>query len=453
MTATLPAATGTTGPAGPGTGPGQRRASRNTSRVRRVLLHTPGKLWALVCVLVVLSLAWGVVGGLVTTQYSSAAGSVATVNEQLTLESRHLYQSIADADATITEAFVAGSTPSLPQLQRYDLDLATAHKDLSVLQAAAGSNPAVGPALAAIGSGLSDYNGYIGEATAEYAMGYPLTGGSLLTVASEEAHLTVLPAANAVFTRENAELGAVNGQATGLPKLLGLLALAVVTGLFLYRAQRWLARRTNRVFSPGLVLASVALFASVIWVLAAFFGARSDLDSGISHGSGPAQNLALGSIGVQQIRGDEVLNIISRSGTTSFSEDFVKTSKKVDAWLSDAAAAQENAGGVKYVATAQREATAWFGANNQVYVADGKANYAEERRLIIGSGPGTTATGYSILEEDFTRAIAADQAVFTSAASRGASALEPLTGVLAAASVAMVLGCGWAISRRLAEYR
>jgi hypothetical protein len=59
----------------------------------------------------------------------------------------------------------------------------------------------------------------------------------------------------------------------------------------------------------------------------------------------------------------------------------------------------------------------------------------------------------ALLEGDFTRAIAADQEVFTSAASHGASALDPLTEVLATASVVMVLGCGWAISRRLAEYR
>jgi hypothetical protein len=422
-------------------------------RARRVLLQTPGKLWVLGSALVLLSLAWGVVGGLIATQHSSAADSVATGNEQLTLDSRHLYQSIADADATITAAFLASSTPSLPRLQRFELDLTTAHTDLTGLQAAAGNSPAVGPALARLGSGLSAYSEYVGEASAEYAMGYPLTGGTFLTVASEEAHLTLLPAANAVFTEENAELGAANGQATGLPTMIALLVLAVVTGLFFYRAQRWLTRRTNRVFSPGLVLASVALFASTIWVLAAFLGARSDLDGGIDHGSGPAQNLALASIGVQQIRGDSVLNVISRSGSTSFADDFKKTTKEIDAWLGAAGTAQGNTSGAALVSAAQRDLTPWYAANNQVYTEGTNANYAEERNLVIGSGAGTTAAGYDILEGDFTRAIAADQGIFSSAASNGASALDPLTGVVAAASVLMVLGCGWTITRRLAEYR
>ena len=453
MTATLPPPAA---PAGTPAAPPRAvapTARRGPGRARRVLLHTPGKLGALGAALVLLSVAWGVLGGLIATQHSSAADSVATGNERLTLDSRHLYQSLADADATITEAYLASPTPGLPQLQRYELDLTTAHRDLSELQAAVGNDPAQAPALASLGSGLSAYAAYVGEAKAEFAMGYPLTGGSFLQDASEEAHLTLLPAANAVFTRENAALDAANGQATGLPTMVVLLVLAVAAGAFLFWAQRWLARRTNRMFSPGLVLASIALLASAVWVLAAFLGARSDLDHGISHGSGPAQSLALASIGVQQIRGDSVLNVISRSGSTSFAEDFTATSKETDARLGAARSAQANAGDAALVAVAQRDATAWYAANKQVYAAGARSDYAAERNLVIRSGTGATAAGYSVLEEDFTRAINADQAVFASAAASGASALDPLTAIAAAGSAVMALGCGWAISRRLAEYR
>ena len=81
------------------------------------------------------------------------------------------------------------------------------------------------------------------------------------------------------------------------------------------------------------------------------------------------------------------------------------------------------------------------------------ANYAGERNLVIGAGTGSTATGYNALEGDLTQAIGADQAVFESAAAQGANALGPLAGVVIAASLLMALGCGWALSRRLAEYR
>lgn len=446
MTATLQA---TSSPAAPS--PAALRAPHRAAH--RVLIHTPGKLRALLAGLVLLSLAWGAFGAWVAVQHSSAADSLVSVNERLTLDSRQMYQSIADADATITAAFLASSEPPLPQLQRYEADLATAHGDLSGLQAAGGSAAAV-TALAQLGSGLSAYSGYVGEATAEYAMGYPLTGGSFLQVASEEAHQVLLPAANTVFTQENDALKAASGQATGLPLVLTALVLALVTAFAFYRAQRWLTRRTNRVLSPGLVLASLLLAVSVIWLAAGFVTARSDLDRGISQGNVATYDLAFASIGVQQVRGDEVLNFISRSGSASFQDDFSATSKKTGpgpgSWLSDAATAQGTSGqGASLVATAARDATAWYAANNQVYQLSTTSSYTAERSLIVGS----TATEYTALEKDLTKAIAADQVVFDSAATAGANALDPLEGVVIAASLLMAAGCGWAVSRRLAEYR
>ena len=159
-----------------------------------------------------------------------------------------------------------------------------------MLQAAVGSQ-AAGAALAQLSGGLSAYTGYVGEATAEYAMGYPLTGGSFLQVASEEAHLVLLPAANERL--HPGERRAQRGEQPGdrAADRIALLVLAVVTGFACYRAQRWLARRTNRVLSPGLVLASVLLAVSAIWLAAGFLAARSDLDRGIgawlAPGAGP----------------------------------------------------------------------------------------------------------------------------------------------------------------------
>ena len=69
-------------------------------------------------------------------------------------------------------------------------------------------------------------------------MGFTLTGGSFLQVASEEAHLVLLPAANSVFTKENATLSASSGQATELPTVIAAVVLAVLTAFALYRAQR-----------------------------------------------------------------------------------------------------------------------------------------------------------------------------------------------------------------------
>ncbi|HEY1819711.1 MAG TPA: hypothetical protein VGG83_07265 [Trebonia sp.] len=435
--------------------PARRPVGHRTPRraARRVLLHTPAKLRGLLALLVLLSLAWGAFGGWVAIQHSSAANSLVSVNERLTLDSRQMYQALADADATITAAFLASDKPPLSQLQRYRADLATAEGDLSGLQAAGGS-PTIRTALARLVAGLPAYNGDIGEATAEYAMGFPLTGGSFLQVASDEAHLVLLPAASTVFTRQNAALKAASGQATELPLVIAAVALALVTAFVLFRAQRWLSRRTNRVLSPGLVLASLLLAVSVIWLVAAFFTARSDLERGISQGDVGAYDLAFASIGVQQIRGDAVLNLISRDDGLSFQDNFEATSKKTGpgpgSWLTEAAAAQPAVGpGASLVATAERDATAWYAVNSEGYRLDTADNFPAERTLVTG----TAAAGYTALASDLTKGIQADQDVFDSAASSGASTLDPLEGVVIAASLLMAAGCAWAVSRRLAEYR
>ena len=422
---------------------------------RRRTLNTPGTLRALLAALVLLSLAWGALGGWVASQHSSAAGALIAVDEPLSTDARQMYEAIADADVTATGAYLASPTPPLSELRRYQDDIQTAaSKDLAVLHAARGDQ-AETAALEAIGTGLPVYKADIAYAATEYATGFRLTGGSFLQVASDEAHLVLLPNAKIVFTQENDALTAASGQATDLPTIIAALVLALVTAFVLYRAQRWLARRTNRVLSVGLVLTSVLLVGSALWLGASFFAARSDLDHAIGQGSGPAGNLALADIDVQQIRGDAVLNVISRSGNTSFQDNFQTTKAQVGpgpgSLLSVAAAAQGGDGtGASLVAAAEREAPAWYAANNTVYSQGHAAQYEEERNTVLGSAE---SAGYTALEGDITRAIDSDQGVFTSAATSGAHALDPLEVVVIVASLLMALGCGWAFSRRLAEYR
>src|SRR5258707_15704604 len=113
-------------------------------------------------------------------------------------------------------------------------------------------------------------------------MVFRLTGGSFLQVASEKAPLVLLPAANSVYTEENAALNAASDQATEPWTVIAAIVLALITAFALYRAQRWLTRRTNRVLSPGLVIASLLLVISVIWLATGYLTARSDLDGGIA---------------------------------------------------------------------------------------------------------------------------------------------------------------------------
>jgi len=420
--------------------------------------RTPATLLALLIALVLLSLAWGGVGGWVADEHSSAASAMVTVDEPLSLDAQRLYQDVADADVTATTMFLASPQPPLTSTQRYLGDLDTAEAELSALRAAGGQNPAASAALDTLARDLPVYVGYVAEARSQYALGYPVTGGSFLQVASEEAHLDLLPAAKTVFDQRNDVLGAASGRATGLPLVIVALVLAVIVGIVLYRVQRWLTRRTNRMLNVGLALASLVLVISAVWLLAGFLAGRSDLNAGIGNGSQPAQELAQASIGVQQIRGDAVLNVISRSGDTSFQSDFSTTSGNVGpgprSLLSAAAAAQSDDGqAASLVAAAEREATSWYSANAKVYTLGADADYASERDMVVGVGPSSSAAEYNVLEPDITTAIGDDDSDFRSAVSNGSGALSPLEPVVLAAAVLMALCCAWGLWRRLAEYR
>jgi hypothetical protein len=462
----------------PGSDPGSARRPDRRGLGRRGwgrgTLSTPSALRAVLAGLVVLSLAWGAFGGWAAIQHSSAADAVVSTDERASQDAAAMYKAIADADVTITASYLKNpEKPQLNPLQRYDADIKTATTSLDSLQAA-GGDAAMTAALAAIGPGLNIYTGDIAEAKTEYAMGYPLTGGSFLQVASVEAHVVLLPAANTVFQQENAALSAASGQATEMPTLIGAVVLAVLAAFVLFRVQRWLTQRTNRMFNVGLVLASVLLAVSALWLAIGFLSARSDLNRGLGHGSAPAQALALASIDVQQIRGDAVLNVISRSGNASFHDDFASTSQLVGpaqggttgsnatgsnaagsnaggATLLDSAAAAQLSGssGASYLAAAKRDATAWYAANAEVYRLGKASNYRSEKASVVG----TSAAGYTRLEQNIGAASDADQKVFTSAATSGAHTLDPLGGVVIAAGILMALACAWALTRRLEEYR
>jgi hypothetical protein len=449
-TATVKTAPGPpAGSAAPGAAGGARR--------RLVPATAPGKLQLFLAVLVVLSAAWGGVGAWTVSQHASAAADIVSASEPLSLDAQQMYQSLADADVTVTTAFLSGPDEALSARDRYQADIAQAAADLTALKEAAGGNQQLQASLAAISAGLPVYTGYVAQAQADYSLGFALTGGSFMQVASEEMHLTLLPAARSSYLQENARLSAASARATGLPWVVVVVGLAVITVFVLIWAQSWLRRRTHRIVNYGLLGASAVLAVGMLWLIIAFVIARGDLHRGVGHGAAPAETLAQASIAVQQARGDELLNLISRSGDTSFEQNFDVVRSQLGpgpgTLLTSAAASSQGGPGALPAAAAARDAQAWYVSNEQVYRLDVAANYAAETQLVIGTGPGSSAAGFRTLEADLGRAIAADQVIFASSANAGAGAFSGLEAGVIAASVLMAAGCAWGLSRRLAEYR
>ena len=411
---------------------------------------TPGKLWLVRVGLVIVCLAWGALATLMVTQHASAAHDVAAADETLSLDAQQIYQSLADADVTVSTAYLYGRTGPYADRVRYQHDIAVAAADLKVVTAASG-NSGVAASLSTLSAALPVYTGYVEDSQIYNSLGYP-AGGSFIQVASEEMHLTMLPAARSVYAQENAQLMRTSAQATGLPLAVITLVAGLIVFVLLFWTQRWLSRRTHRTVNVGLFLASLATVAALIWLVVALAGSRSDLLRATTHGSVPAQTLAQADITALQARGDQTLNLISRTGDANFQQDFHAAQTRLSSELSSASA-QSTADGAEKIAAAGHTATAWFAVNQRAQQLDAAADYGAETQLEIGSGPGTAGTLFGQLESDLETAIRADQAVFASNATAGSNVFAGLEAGIIALAVIMAVGCGWGLTRRLAEYR
>jgi hypothetical protein len=413
---------------------------------------TPGKVRLIRAGLAAACLAWGALAALMVNQHASAAGEATATSEPLSLAAQQMYQSLADADVTASTGYLYGRTPPFAYRQRYQRDIAAASADLKAVTAASGGMAgAVGTHLSTLAANLPVYTGYVEDGQTYNSLGYP-AGGSFLEVASEEMHLTLLPAAREVYAYENAQLAASSARATGLPLAVVTLAAGLAVGFFLYRSQRWLSRRTHRTLNVGLLLASAAGAVALIWMAVALLGGRADLLRATGHGSTPAETLAQADIAALQARGDETLNLISRTGDTDFQADFGTAQEQLSTLLSSAES-QSAASAAGSVTAARHEAGSWFAVNQQAQKLDQAHDYGAETQLVIGNGQGSAGTLFVRLEADLDAAVHADQAVFAGSAAAGSGAFTGLVAGVAVLALAMAAGCAWGLSRRLAEYR
>jgi len=428
-------------------------------RGRLSLRTTPGRLRLALIGLVAACLAWGALAGFTVSQYSSAAHGVVATSEPLTLDAQQIYHDLSDANDAAATAFLAGGLQPQPLVDRYDNDLAAAGKAIEKATALGGGSPA----LATLSARLPVYAGEIGTARADSRLGYPLGAAYLREASTRVMNDQLLPAAQRLYTEDNAKLTSTSAQATGLPLMLVTLAAALVLGYTLYRTSAWLSRRTHRVLNPGLLIAAGAGVISLLWLAVVFTGADLNLQAARSGGAVPVQALAQADITALQAHADESLTLIDDTGDDSYQADYVTQLKRLGPGPgTELTAAQSAAAGSAAAADvnqAVRRAQAW----NQAHAAlrktddDGNHQYAVDSALGNpgpGVPPGATAGAqFTALSTAMTSAISADQKAFSTSANAGGNMYTGLEAAIIVLSLAMAGGCAWGLSRRLMEYR
>jgi hypothetical protein len=425
---------------------------------------TPTRLGLLLALLIVFSLAWGVLAGLTADQHASAAADVVAVSEPLSLDAEEIYTSLSDAGATAASAFLAGGLEPAKASQRYQADITEAAIKIEAASALVGSSAArtrlpgqlakraaaadaaIGDDLAILSGKLPAYADEVGTARADNRLGLPL-GAAYLREASTLLRGTLLPAASDIYTRESALLTSSSAQATGLPLVVVAVLVGLVIGYVLVRSSRWLARHTHRVVNYGLLVTALAGLVSLVWLAGAFVLGRGDLLHAQQQGSIPAQAFARAEVAVLQAHADESLTLIDNSGDDDYQKDFVAEEKLLGPGRGTLLAAVETSTGNSDVAT---QAQAWFQAHKALRGQDNSGDHGDAVKAALN---GDAYTTFERLSTTLTQGISDRQAVFASSARSGRDAFTGLAIGMAVAALVMVAGCAWGLSRRLAEYR
>lgn len=411
----------------------------------------PARLRLVLIALVATSAAWGAVAAWTVGLHASAASGVAVTSEPLSVDAQQVYRALSDADATAATAFLSGGLEPLAARQRYLADIARAATSLAAATGTAGQFPARSR-LATLSQELPVYTGLVETARADNRLGLPV-GAAYLRQASGLMRATLLPAARNVYVQANDQLAADDGRAAGWPFVA--LAAVIVVALALITAQRWLARRSHRVLNRGLVLASLAGLASVVWLLAALISVRAQVLDARDHGSAPVEALARAEIAALQARGDEGLTLIDRGGDDQFQQDFLAVQRRLGpgagTLLTAAASAARGSPGAGPAAAAASDAPTWFAAHRQVRRLDDGGSYDLAVAAAIGSG--ADGTLFARLDTHLTSAIGKDQAAFRAAIGSARGAFTGLEAGMIVLSLVMAGGCGWGLAQRIAEYR
>jgi hypothetical protein len=435
-----------------------RRTVPERIRRRRLSLATsPGRLWLVLIGLVLLSLGWGALTAFTATRYSGAVASVVSTREPLSLDAQQIYARLSDANDAATTAFLAGGIESAATMRRYQADISAAEAGIQSATAAGGPGTAAAAQdLNALAASLPVYTQEIGNASADNRLALPL-GAAYLREASGLMRNTLLKDAQDLYAAENTSLSGGSAQATGLPLACVTLAVGLAIGYVLYRASRWLRRRSHRVLNVGLVAAGVLLAVSIAWLAAAYLSARSDLARAQARGSATVEAAARVGIAAQEAHADESLTLVDNTGDDEYQSFYLTARHDLGpgpgTLLTAASAAAQGSPAAPAMTAAVSDAQAWFTAHARVRSLDDNGNHAAAVASVLGTAPGDAGASFSRLSSDLATAINADQAVFDSTARSASSAYTALEAGVIAAALLMTAACAWGLSRRLAEYR
>ncbi|MFI0979415.1 hypothetical protein ACH4SP_20750 [Streptomyces sp. NPDC021093] len=424
-------------------------------RLRAGATTEPGRLRIIGAVVAALVIAFGAVTAWQVSDRATAADDVVTRSQPLSADAASIYRSLADADTSAASGFLAGAQEPPAVTKKYNDDIAEASRLLVKAAANTSGESASGQQITRLNQWLPRYTGLIERARANNRQGLPL-GGAYLRYANEQMTTQLLPAAKKLYDEETDRLYRDYDDASALPYLA--LGLGVVALGGLGWAQRRNYRRTNRVFNQGLLTATVASAAVLLWLAVGHTVASAGLADSRANGQESLKVLNDARISSLQARANENLTLVSRGAVSTkdkkdkYDVDYTTGMAALKRELDRAQQLAEDDGGSAPVERAAAGVKEWQTRHADARRTDDQGNYDKALDKVIGE---KTSTGESFgeVDEALAKALEWEQREFTEAAEGGRSALSGLAvgaAVLAVlAAAAALLGIG----RRLSEFR
>jgi hypothetical protein len=408
--------------------------------VRSGFEGTPGRLKVVGAVTVVAALLFGLAAGYSFRAADGALSRAAANTDQL-VRVQAIQNSVVQADADATNAFLVGGLEPAAQRADYTAAITSASK---LIAEAAKSQPADGPALGELNQALVTYASEIEQARANNRQALPI-GAQYLKDASADLRADALPALKSLVDANNERVAAEfdNARSAGLWLVItGLLTMAVLVGALV-----WLARRTRRYVNvPLAAAAAIVLVTLVVGIvgLAGISGKVATVRDGVYAAT---LSTAQARIAGFDAKSNESLALIARGSGAAFETSWKASDgvvrEQIDKLGGNSAAQDlEPLPWDKYASVHQRIRKLDDGGN-----WDGAVKLATGTSAASGNA---TFAGFDTASDKQLTDLGQDTASQLDQAGGGlafASVLGLLAGIVAAVC------CWWGVSLRLEEYR
>ncbi len=418
---------------------------------------TPGRIRAIMTVLVLGILLSGGLGAYAADARAQAARDIKERIEPLNEAVTRLYQSLAAADAAVTSGFLSGGVEGDIQ-DRYVERIDEATALLARAGAQAGEDLVTANRVADITAQLPVYTGLVERARLNNRLGFPL-GLAYLRSASELMQNSILPEALELQNTQAERLDDAYSRAVAVPVVA--LATCAVSLAGLVWAQLFLYRRTNRVFNLGLVTATGTVLVGLLWWTVTGVQSAEYLQGSRGHSQSASDALGPAQVAALEARAIESLTLVARDGGATENDfdtqmDLLARDGGSGGALGAARRLATDQEGRDLVAAAIDEAISYGAAHQNVRELDERGDYSLAVDAALSRDQISDRTTFDRLEVALTDAYNHEREEFQDDINRALEWLDWLVGLAAgigalalAAAVGVVLGA----RGRLEEYR